>query len=406
LGKSPPQQKQHADAPAPWLNRIIGEGEEAPDQLLANPRNWRIHPKAQQDALAGILSEVGWVQRVIVNQRTGHIVDGHLRVALAISRQEPSVPVVYVDLSEEEERMVLASLDPLAAMAIADSEQLDALLAEVSVSDEALRAMLDGLRSEPKAGLTDPDAVPEPLEPISKTGDLWVCGDHRLLCGDSTKAEDIERLMVGEKAGAIVSDPPYGMGLDTDWSGIRGTGQSLGFKKNVKGKAYAPVHGDDSPFDPAPIFTLWAAGVVEVFLFGADYYAERIPSRTEGSWLVWDKRKETQADGFGSEFELIWSQGRHKRRILRHEWFGFLRAGEHGERRTHPTQKPIALIEDIIQQWCGGGIIADPFLGSGTTMIACERLGRRCFGMEIEPRYVDVAVKRWEQFTGKEATRG
>jgi len=138
-----------------WQNRILGEGEEAPDQLLANPRNWRIHPKAQQDALAGILSEVGWVQRVIVNQRTGHIIDGHLRVSLAISRQEPMVPVVYVDLSEDEERAVLASLDPLSAMAVADQAQLDALLAGVSVSDDALRAMLDGLRSEPNGGLTD-----------------------------------------------------------------------------------------------------------------------------------------------------------------------------------------------------------------------------------------------------------
>jgi hypothetical protein len=134
-----------ANAPTAWPNRILGEGEEAPDQLLANPRNWRIHPKAQQDALTGILSEVGWVQRVIVNQRTGHMIDGHARVALAISRGEPSVPVVYVDLSEDEERAVLASLDPLSAMAVPDQEQLDALLGEISVKDDALRAMLDGL---------------------------------------------------------------------------------------------------------------------------------------------------------------------------------------------------------------------------------------------------------------------
>lgn len=111
-----------------WNNRIVGHGEEAPDQLLANPRNWRIHPKAQQEALEGLLGEVGWVQDVIVNRRTGHVVDGHLRVALAISRDEPVVPVVYVDLDEGEERLVLAALDPLAAMAITDSDQLFDLL--------------------------------------------------------------------------------------------------------------------------------------------------------------------------------------------------------------------------------------------------------------------------------------
>lgn len=128
-----------------WRNRIVGHGEEAPDQLLANPRNWRIHPKAQQEALAGMLGQVGWVQDVIVNRRTGHVVDGHLRVALAISRGEPAVPVVYVDLEEEEERLVLAALDPLAAMAATDKDQIAALVGELRVDDEALAGMLAGL---------------------------------------------------------------------------------------------------------------------------------------------------------------------------------------------------------------------------------------------------------------------
>lgn len=128
-----------------WNNRIVGHGEEAPDQLLANPRNWRIHPKAQQEALAGLLGQVGWVQDVIVNRRTGHVVDGHLRVALAISRQEPSVPVVYVDLDEGEERLVLAALDPLAAMAGTDKAVLAGLVGEARVDDEGLAAVLRGL---------------------------------------------------------------------------------------------------------------------------------------------------------------------------------------------------------------------------------------------------------------------
>lgn len=137
-----------------WRNRIIGHGEEAPDQLLANPRNFRIHPKPQQDALAGVLTEVGWVQDVIVNQRTGHVIDGHLRVSLAISRQEPSIPVVYVDLDEQEEALILATLDPLSAMAATDREQLDALLHEVSTGDAAVQAMLDQLAQQ--TGLVPP----------------------------------------------------------------------------------------------------------------------------------------------------------------------------------------------------------------------------------------------------------
>jgi hypothetical protein len=129
---------------APWRSRIIGHGEEAPDQLLANPRNWRIHPKEQQDALAGVLAEVGWVQDVIVNQRTGHVVDGHARIEIAISRGEPMVPVVYVDLDENEEGIVLASLDPLSAMAAKDPEKWADLLNDITIADDALRAMLNG----------------------------------------------------------------------------------------------------------------------------------------------------------------------------------------------------------------------------------------------------------------------
>ena len=119
----------------PWKNRIVGTGEENPDQLLANPMNYRIHPKHQQDALGAVLDEVGWVDDVIVNKTTGHIVDGHLRVELALSRGEPSIPVKYVELTENEEKMILAIFDPISAMAVQDKEKLDELLAEVKNED-------------------------------------------------------------------------------------------------------------------------------------------------------------------------------------------------------------------------------------------------------------------------------
>ena len=125
-----------------WRNRIVGEGEEQPDQLLANPFNWRIHPLAQQRALDGILQEVGWVQRVIVNRRTQHVVDGHARIALAISRGEKSIPVIYVDISEQEELLVLAALDPIAALAATDQAKLDEILRDVSTDNEGLSELL------------------------------------------------------------------------------------------------------------------------------------------------------------------------------------------------------------------------------------------------------------------------
>ena len=161
---------------APWRNRIVGEGDEAPDQLLANPANWRVHPYTQQQSLSAALDEVGFVQRVIVNRRLGKewpagervvetLVDGHLRVAVAISKGQPTIPVTYVDLTPAEEAKVLATLDPLAAMAVADSEKLDALLREVETGSEALSAMLEDLAKE--SGVVPPEDVPSAESQLS-----------------------------------------------------------------------------------------------------------------------------------------------------------------------------------------------------------------------------------------------
>jgi hypothetical protein len=208
-----------------WRNRITGSGEEAPDQLLANPANWRIHPKAQQDALAGALDAVGWVGQVLVNQNTGFVVDGHARIALALSRGEPSVPVLYVDLSPEEESLVLATLDPIGAMAGRDEEKLKALLAEISVDDAGLLALLGDLSgNEPKAGLTDPDEVPEPpADPYVQPGQLWRLGDHRLLCGDATSPAEcfvirkpgVSNLFIGEHDQATIWRAPSPKRIDS-----------------------------------------------------------------------------------------------------------------------------------------------------------------------------------------------
>jgi ParB-like chromosome segregation protein Spo0J len=202
-------------APA-WRSRIVGSGEEAPDQLLANPRNYRTHPKAQREAVREMLGTVGYVTQVIVNQRMGHLVDGHLRVEEALSHGQPTIPVVYVDLSQDEERLVLASLDPLAAMAGTDEAKLRELLAEVSVGSEALAAMLAALApGEPKNGLTDPDDVPEPPDaPVTKPGDLWLLGDHRLLCGDAGSEADLDRLLDGVTADLLLTDPPYNVRVE------------------------------------------------------------------------------------------------------------------------------------------------------------------------------------------------
>ncbi len=138
-----------------WRSRIVKTAEEDPEQLLANPLNWRIHPKHQQDALEGVLDDVGWVQNVIVNERTGHVIDGHLRITLAIREGQPKVPVVYVDLSEDEEQLVLAALDPIADLAVADADKLEELLHTITTDNPAVQEMLRELAKNAGIEATD-----------------------------------------------------------------------------------------------------------------------------------------------------------------------------------------------------------------------------------------------------------
>lgn len=150
-----------------WKNRIIGEGDEAPDQLLANPKNARRHPQAQQQALADVLDEVGVVQRVIVNQRTGYVVDGHARIALALRQGQPTIPVLYVDLDEREEALILATLDPISAMALYDAESLDGLLRVVDTGSAELQRLLTDLATDAGLyGLGKADGTGDPNEDI------------------------------------------------------------------------------------------------------------------------------------------------------------------------------------------------------------------------------------------------
>ena len=181
-----------------WANRIVGEGDEAPDQLLANPLNFRVHTQEQGDALAGGLTTIGWVQRVIVNRRTGHVIDGHLRISQAMKEGQPTVPVVYVDLDEAEERIALATLDPIAAMAGTDKALLSELLSSVEAEDERLASFLAGLTPEEPSGpsTTSASGVPgEELEPTTRRGELIHLDLHRLLCGEPTLVTHRRRLI-------------------------------------------------------------------------------------------------------------------------------------------------------------------------------------------------------------------
>lgn len=236
-----------------------------------------------------------------------------------------------------------------------------------------------------------PEVSTEPA--ISKLGEIYQVGRHRVMCGDSTKIEDVTRLMDGKKADMVFTDPPYGMDLDTDYSGMKGWHQ---------GKKYNNVIGDHSDFNNDFINNIFSvfSYVKEKFLFGADYYVDLLPNYgKDGSWVVLDKRDDESKDKmFGSGFEMLWSQEKHQRRILRGQWAGFM-GDKEARNRFHPTQKPTKILSEIIQEYSSSEqIVIDLFLGSGSTLIACEQINRTCYGMELDPKYCDVIRKRYAKF--------
>jgi len=282
-----------------------------------------------------------------------------------------------------------------------DEALLGELAGEFEVDLGEMGFEFEGME-EPMEGNTDDDEVPEvPAEPTAKLGQMWKLGDHRLMCGDSTDRAQVERLMDGEKADMVFTDPPYGMFLNADYSDMDSK-----FKGSKGGNKYTQVLGDNEDFKPELIDAVFEnfGHCKEIFLWGADYYAELINDKNDGSWIVWDKRGDESADKmYGSCFELCWSKERHKRDLARVKWAGiFGMEKEHDKTRQHPTQKPSLLVEWFFERWGkSGDAVADLFGGSGSTLIACEKTGRKCRMMELDPKYCDVIIKRWEDFTGK-----
>ena len=343
----------------------------ATNKLKTNPNNPRTIRKDQLEKLVKSLREFPEMleARPIVVDPDYVVLGGNMRLKAAQEAGLAEVPV-YVATWEEAKHKEFVIKDNLAF-----GEWDWDMLANEWDAEELDDWGLDvPLLEEETEGLTDPDDVPEvPEEPITKPGDLWLLGDHRLLCGDSTKAEDVERLMDGATADALVTDPPYG---------INANKQTLG---NGKKKFERGEDWDSEKPDIVPLLAYCKTHVI----WGGNYFADVMPPTND--WLCWDKKKAPNLPF--SEFELAYTNLGKNCRILSHHWSG--------ETKLHPTMKPVAVME-----WCidmTEGTILDPFLGSGSTLIAAEKTGRKCYGMEIDPKYVDVAVKRWEDFTGKKA---
>lgn len=356
-----------------------------------------------------MIEAYGWRHPIIVSKQTGFIIVGHGRLEAALKRGETTVPVTYQDFKDETEEYGFMVADN----AIADWADLDLSAINIEVPglgpdfDIDLLGIKDfEIEAADKYADKDADAVPETRKTDIQLGDLFQLGAHRLLCGDATKAEDVERLMNGEKADMVYTDPPYGMNLDTDWSSISGT-TKVGTIHARSAKKHSKVIGDDLEFDPYFIFDTFDS-CSEIFLWGADYYCQRLPKN--GGWLVWDKTGGNDSlmnAGFASNFELCWSKQKHKRDLARITWKGAMgRFAEPGGGTVHPTQKPVKLSEWFFDRWGKDKTnIVDLYGGSGSTLIACEKTGKRCFMSEIDPEYCQVIIDRWEKFTGNKAVK-
>lgn len=383
-------------------------------ELHPNPKNWRTHPKQQLDALRGILAEVGFAGAELARELPDgslQLIDGHARAEIA---GDAEIPVLILDVTESEADKILATFDPLGAMAEADAGKLEELLREVQTGSEALAEMLAELAED--NGILDSlgdaevieDEVPEPpAEPITKSGDLWILGNHRLLCGDSTKAEDVARLMAGAKADLIWTDPPYGV-------------NHVGGTKDPRRKTHRSggvVHNDDKTGQDLMAMVSSAISCIPRHDLTVLYVAS--PANANVREMI----DAFNNSGFVFRHSLVWVKhafvfGRadyhYKHELIlygwgeRHEWTGdrdistvfeFPRGDKTIE---HPTSKPVGLIAGTAKNH-PSKLMADPFLGSGTTLIAAEQLNRKCYGMEISPAYCDVIVKRWETLTGKQA---
>ena len=395
------------------MAKIADVQEVSLEKLRPYERNAKKHGPVQVEKLKASIMEFGFLTPCLIDSDY-NLIAGHGRVMAAKELGIKTVPCVFIEgLTDEQRRAYILADNRLGELGEWDMELVFDELKELD--DLGFDIELTGFEMPEEIPEViednfDEDAIPD--EPRTKLGDLWQLGDHRLICGDSTDVNVIERLMDGVKADMVFTDPPYGMNLDTDFSGMQ---NHLDFAKEkgfTGGKKYAQGKVDE--FHPEMIDAVFTIDADEMFLWGADYFAELLPNKNDGSWIVWDKRANGNDDiaedyssdkMYGSCFELCWSKKRHKRDIARVKWAGvFGTEQEFDHKRYHPTQKPIKLAEWFLdrysKEWQN---IVDLFGGSGSTLIACEQLHRRCYMCELDPHYCDVIINRWETFTGREA---
>jgi len=345
--------------------------------------------KSQFNQLKDSIKKFGLVDPIIINQNGNIVVGGHQRLKAMQQLNHTEIECVVLDLTPEEEKELNIRLNKNGGEW--DFDLLSNFEIE-ELKDWGFKEIELGLNIDKiTEGNTEDDHIPEVKESRVKLGDVWQLGKHRLMCGDSTKESDVDKLVNGENIDMVFTDPPYG---------IKHSGK--GIKGKTKENDFGEILNDNDVSVAINSFQLinnMFYGSTLIF-WGANYYSNILPNGY--GWLIWDKQKEGDTFSGG---EIAFVNKGVKVNIFRHQWHGMIKASERGQKRIHPTQKPIALAEYCFKQYGNPKIVLDIFLGSGSTLIACEKTNRICYGMELDTKYCDVIIERWEQFTNQKAKK-
>ena len=360
-------------------------------------KNAKLHPQEQIEQIKKSIQEFGNNDPIAV--WNNEIVEGHGRYEALKELGETEIPVIRLDNLTDEERKAYSLVHNKLTM---NSDfDLDILQEElnnmetIDMSDFGFD--IDFSFDEEETEIIE-DEVPEvPEEPKAKLGDIYQLGNHRLMCGDSTSEEDVSKLMSGIKADLVFTDPPYGIDVVSDNGEV---GANFGVAK--KGN-YKKVIADNTIETAKSSYQILNSLCNKLIIWGGNYFIDFL--EPSDGWLIWDKRVDSGIKNTFADGEMAYCNFHTPVRIYHQLWNGMIREGEK-DKRVHPTQKPIKMLSEILQDFSKeNDIILDVFGGSGSTLIACEQLNRKCYMMELDPHYVDVIIQRWENFTGKKAVK-
>ncbi len=385
------------------------------DRLKPYVRNAKMHGADQVAKIAASMAEFGWTVPCLVAD-DGELIAGHGRILAAEQLGLKEAPVIVLGhLTDEQRRAYRIADNKLTELGEWDeivlSEELQMLASEdfdlslIGFDDDELDALLSGLDDE--TDTEGEDDIPEPPEdPVSRLGDLWVLGNHRLLCGDATVATDVERVLADAKANLCFCDPPY----NVDYAGGAGAEQA-GKGRRIKNDALGDAFGQFL-YDACLLINTHTNGAVYICMSSSELHTLQAAfTKAGGHWstfVIWAKNRFTLGrSDYQRQYEPIlygWPEG------VKRRWCGARDQGDvwNINRPTkndlHPTMKPVSLVERAIQNSSRkGDLVFDPFGGSGTTLIAAENTGRKAALLELDPKYVDVIVERWQRLTGLEA---